>query len=288
MWRRQFPLSTRIAEAAPDTAREQGVDRTAPLRLTPHLVERPQYRELQRGDAPLLEPRIRYSQTQQFLPEWRRLARQLVIGREAPSEANSAYNFLRSRIIRRLEENGWNTVAVTSPSARSGTTLTAINLAISLARDYAHTALLVELDLVNPAFRRLLGFTQRQGIVDYLLEDTPIADILINPSIDRLTLLPAGSPVINSAEVLASTKMARLVGELRQRYRDRIVLFDLPAVLAQDDAMAFARFVDCALLVVEEGETRVHDLRRAVDLLKPTPILGTVFNRSRQAESAGR
>jgi len=227
---------------------------------------------------------MQYRQTQQFKPAWGRLARNRVIGAGASSEVYSAYNRLRTQIIQRLQENAWNTVAITSPSRASGNTLTAINLAISIAREFNYTVLLVELDLVNPSFREILGFTQQQGIVDHLLRDVPISEILLNPGIDRLVVIPAGSPVTNSSELLSSPKMIRLVEELKIRYERRIILFDLPSVLTNGDAMAFSPLVDCALLVVEEGETRVSDVRRALDYLRSTNILGVVLNRSIHVE----
>jgi protein-tyrosine kinase len=235
-----------------------------------------------------MELRVRYQHLKQFEPERRRLARNLVIGTAASNQVYSAYNYLRTQVIHRLQENGWNTVAVTSPSRESGNTLTAINLAISIARNYNYTVLLVELDLVNPSFGRLLGFEQRQGIVDHLLYDVPISEIMLDPGIDGLVVIPAGSPVTNSSELLSSPKMTRLVEELKLRYKQLIVLFDLPSVLSVDDAMAFSPFVDCALLVVEEGETRVNDVRRALDYLRSTKILGVVLNRSNQAASDGK
>ncbi|HXW72720.1 MAG TPA: hypothetical protein VEK34_15060, partial [Methylocella sp.] len=100
----------------------------------------------------------------------------LVIGSGAPSKVCSAYNRLRTQVLIRLQKNGWNTVAITSPSRASGNTLAAINLAISIARDFSYTVVLVELDLVNPSFRQVLGFKQRQGIADYLLRDVPIEE----------------------------------------------------------------------------------------------------------------
>jgi protein-tyrosine kinase len=204
------------------------------------------------GAAAPMELGVRDRQTNLFKPARRQPARDLVIGAGPPSEIYSAFKRLRNQIIKRLQENGWTTVAITSPFRASGTTLTAINLAISIARDFSYTVLLVELDLVDPSFRQVL------------------------------------SPVTNSSELLASPKMARLLGELKLRYEHRIVLFDLPAVLAIDDAKAFSPFVDCALLVVEEGETRVNDVRRALDHLKSTKILGVVLNRSFDVENDGK
>jgi Mrp family chromosome partitioning ATPase len=111
---------------------------------------------------------------------------------------------------------------------------------------------------------------------------------MFNPGIDRLVMIPAGSAAANSAELLSSSKMTRLVEELKLRYQPRVILFDLPSALAHDDAMTFAPFVDCALLVVEEGETRVSDVRRAVDYLGSTNILGVVINRSMHVERDGK
>jgi len=82
--------------------------------------------------------------------------------------------------------------------------------------------------------------------------------------------------------------MSGLVEELKHRYEDRIVLFDLPPVLTSDHAMAFSPLVDCALLVVEEGETRINDVRRALDCLRSTNILGVVLNRSIHVETRRR
>jgi protein-tyrosine kinase len=226
-----------------------------------------------------------YQQARQFKPAAGRLARNFVIGNGATKQVLSPYSNLRTQIVGRIRENDWNTVAVTSPSRKSGNTLTAINLAISMARDFRYTVVLVELDLINPSFRQVLGFDQQQGIVDHLLRDVPIQDILLSPGIERLIVVPAGSPATNSSELLCSPKMTQLVAALKLRYEHPIILFDLPSVLAFDDAMAFSPLVDCALLVVKEGETRINDVRRAMDNLRSTKILGVAINRSIHVEN---
>ena len=100
--------------------------------------------------------------------------------------------------------------------------------------------------------------------------------------------MPAGLPVTNSSELMSSPGMVRLLAELKFRYRDHIILFDLPSVLSHDDATAFAPLVDCVLLVVQEGETRVYDVRQALNYLGTTKILGFVFNRSIHLENNGK
>ena len=68
--------------------------------------------------------------------------------------------------------------------------------------------------------------------------------------------------------------------ELKARYASRIVVFDLPPLLAAADVLAFAPHIEAALLVVEEGKTQRDDIRRAAELLSSTHLIGTVLNKS--------
>jgi protein-tyrosine kinase len=233
-------------------------------------------------DAPnlSLELRLHNQQAAKFEPDWNRLARNFVINPRAACDISSTYNVLRMRLLKSIEKNCWSTVAVTSPTRRSGNTLTAINLALSIARDLTRSVLLVELDFVNPSFNRILGFEKFRGMADYLLDDAGLSEIVLDIGVDGLTIIPAGSRVANSVDLLSSRNMARFVEELRRLNNHEVVLFDLPSVVAFEDAVAFSPLVDCALLVVEEGVTKVSDVRRALTRLEHTEILGTVLNRS--------
>jgi Mrp family chromosome partitioning ATPase len=75
------------------------------------------------------------------------------------------------------------------------------------------------------------------------------------------------------------------VNELRERYPDRLLVFDLPPVLGSDDALAFLPQVQCALVVVAEGSTRRDDLLRCMELLRKIPVVGTVLNRATDVTS---
>jgi Mrp family chromosome partitioning ATPase len=214
--------------------------------------------------------------------------RVLAAAPQGPSEGDSAYSFIRTQILQRLQEKNWRTVAVTSPSRKSGNTLTTINLAIRIARTFNYGVLLVELDFVNPSFHKRLGFAPGKGVVDYLQHDVPISEIELETGIDGLIAIPAGSPVPYSSELLSSPRMAGFVEELKIRYQHEIILFDLPSILSSDDAVAFSPFVDCSLLVVEEGETRIGDVRQALDYLRSTRMLGIVLNQSIHVMNDGR
>ncbi len=207
---------------------------------------------------------------------------------KGPGDGEAAYSFIRTQIVQRLRENDWRTVAITSPSPRSGNTLTTVNLAIRIARTSSHEVLLVELDLVNPSFHKLMGFAPGKGVADFLLRDVPIPEIEMETDVEGLTAIAAGAPVSSSSELLSSPRMARFVEELKLRYPHEIILFDLPSILSSDDAVAFAPLVDCSLLVVEEGETRVADVRQALGYLRSTRMLGIVLNRSIHVVNDGR
>lgn len=192
-----------------------------------------------------------------------------------------AYKILRTQVLQRLQEKRLNSLAITSPGINEGRTLTAVNLAISLAMEINYTVLLVDADLRNPGVHKQLGMDVQHGLSDFLTADTPLPELLVHPSgIPRLVVLPGGKPLINSAEMLNSPKMVRLVEELKTRYPSRIILFDLPPLLSTADALAFSPYVDAALLVVEEGKTQADDVKRAMDLLQGTYVLGTVLNKS--------
>ena len=209
------------------------------------------------------------------------LREQRIIAGMPPSPFTEAYNLLRTRILQIFKEHRWNTLAVTSPGVSAGKTLTAINLAISIAREVDHTVLLVDANLQQPDLLEHFGLPQRKGLSDYLTEDTPVTELLFKPGIvDRLVVLPGGRPLGNSSEMLSSPKMGQLVAEMKSRYPSRIVIFDLPPLLTSSDTLAFAPLVDAALLVVEEGVTQKDELQQAVELLSVTNIVGTVLNKA--------
>jgi protein-tyrosine kinase len=116
--------------------------------------------------------------------------------------------------------------------------------------------------------------------------EVAIANALVNPQgYRKLLLLPGLAAVSNSSESLASARTQNLTREIKNRYTNRVVLFDLPPVLGHDDALAFAPQVDAALVVAGEGNTRREDLLRCFEILRNIPIIGTVLNGSRTTAS---
>ena len=198
-------------------------------------------------------------------------------GFEASAEP---YRQLRTQVLQKLRANDWKTLAITSPSENSGKTITALNLAISLSLEVNQTVMLVDLDLRNPGVLRSLEISAEKGLVDHLKGEVSVGDILINPGFERLVIMPGKADPNYSSEILSSPEMKALLEDLTSKYRSRILIFDLPALLGNDDALVFVPFVDAALLVVEEGVTKPEDMRRSLQLLEGINVLGTILNKA--------
>lgn len=202
---------------------------------------------------------------------------------EAP-EADP-YRVLRTRIMHRRQGSSCNSIMVTSAVPGEGKTLTAINLAVTFAREFSQTVLLVDCDLRRQNIHQVLGYRSDKGVVDYLLNDEPLAELIVWPGIEKLTVISGGRIMNDSSELLASPRMQRLVEEMKHRYPERLIIFDLPPVLAGADALAFASLADFVLMVVLAERTSGKDVQKAVSLLPQEKVLGMVLNRG---NSGGR
>jgi Mrp family chromosome partitioning ATPase len=198
---------------------------------------------------------------------------------EEDSVPSVAYKMLRTRVLQRMRRNGWKTVAVTGTSPGEGKSLTAINLSISLARDVGTSVVLADLDLRRPSIHRHLGIAARYGIGDFLPGAVALEQAAVCPGIERLGVLVNEHSFPSSSEMLTSPQTQNLVRRTREG-DGRIVVFDLPPLLASDDMLAFCPLVDAVLLVVAQGMTRHADMQAAQDLLQNVNLVGVVLNRS--------
>jgi protein-tyrosine kinase len=231
--------------------------------------------------SPRLSHLITYTKTQVYEPRRTVLESNRIVDPLDSGAVASAFRMLRTQVLQRLDERGWRSMAVLSAGPNDGKTTTAINLAVNLASDNRHTVLLVDCDLRRPGVAAGLDIAPEFGVDDVLCGKARVDQCLYHPrGIERLVVLPARSTLSNSSEALSSSRGRAFVQELRARYPERILLFDLPPILGADDAVAFLPMVECALVVVAERRTPRDDLLRCMELTRSTPIIGTVLNRS--------
>ena len=209
------------------------------------------------------------------------LAENRLVAHDNSSALADTFRLLRTQVLHRMTAKGASTLAVCSANSGEGKSLVACNLAISLALNVDRSVLLVDLDLRRPSIIGYFGIEPPYGLGDYLQERRPLADCLLRPGIERLVLLPTLRPLQLSSEILSSPRMRSLAEELRTRYPDRIVIYDMPPLLATDDFISFAPLIESALLVVEENKTPKPDIRRCLELIPPEKLVGSVLNKTK-------
>ena len=207
------------------------------------------------------------------------IAKNRCVGFFSNRQGVEPYRVLRTQIFQRTLDKGSNTLMVTSPLSEEGKSLTAINLSFVIAKEFKQTVLLVDCDLRQQSIHKILGIPSEKGLADYMLDNYPLEKIIIWPGVEKMTLISGGRTIWRSSELLGAPRMKELVAEMKTRYPDRYVIFDLPPVLSVADALAFAPLVDSVVMVVQAGKTPLPDVKKALGALPQEKILGIVLNR---------
>ena len=195
------------------------------------------------------------------------------------SFAAEQYQGLRLTIERVARSRDVKVIAVSSPAAGDGKTVTAINLAGALARGSSDRVLLVDADLRRPSVGSLLGIgREERGFADMLAEGgPPFGDVVQSTPLANLSVLTAGTPRGGVSELLRSPSLDTMLRDARQQYA--YVVVDTPPLLPVFDSALLAKQVDAVLLVVSANQTPRKLLGEALNMLEPSKVLGIVFNR---------
>lgn len=210
-------------------------------------------------------------------------ATQLVSLTNPASFAAEQYQNLRLKIERLRQTRDLRVIAITSPGASDGKTVTSINLAGALARGASSRVLLIDADLRRPEIANQLriegdgtGFADLVGPREVPLQQT------IRP-LDRhnVDVITAGNVAGPIHEVFRSAQLPQLLSTVRDRY-DYVIL-DTPPIVPVVDSALLARVVDGVLLVVSANKTPRKLLEEALNELDPAKVIGIVFNNDNRA-----
>lgn len=236
---------------------------------------------LSEGASPVAElGTLSYVQTKVVPLQAAHLERQRIVAFNKNSSMGWAFDLLRTQVLKVMDENGWRTLAITSPTPEAGKTVLAINLAMSIAHYTTKTALLVDFDLRRPKVGDYLDLPMDKSLNDLLAGQAQLQDVLVNPTLPRFVVLPTRKPVALSTEVLSSPLVGDLIADLRERYDSRIVIFDLPPLLSSDDAITVLPKFDCVLLVVANGMNSKKEIEDSLHHLATANLIGTVLNKA--------
>ena len=208
----------------------------------------------------------------------------LVALSDTQSTIAEQFKLLRAKIFCREKACRSLAIMITSAQSLDGKSVVAANLAVTIAQGINEHVLLVDCDLRQPSLHQLFGMQPCDGIREYLENGTSIAPYLQKTKVNKLTLLPAGKPPPNPSELLSSEKMRRLVEELRDRYQDRHIIFDVTPAGFAAEANFLATMMDNVLLVIRSGRTAMKPVMEAIDHIGRDRILGIVFNGDRETQ----
>lgn len=188
-------------------------------------------------------------------------------------------------------KNG-NLIMITSALADEGKSFCAVNLAMSIAMEMDHTVLLVDADVAHPSIPTYLGLQAprglQRGLLDLLLDDKlELADVMMRTNVEKLSILTAGKKSIHATELLASQSMSKLLADIAQRYRDRIVIFDSPPLLLTTESHVLATQMGQIVLVVEAETTPQKAVMEALRQIESCDVINLIFNKARSLPGVG-
>lgn len=179
-----------------------------------------------------------------------------------------------------MPEIGSNLIVVTSAVQGEGKTFCAINLALSLAAEVDRTVLLVDADILRPSVGARLGIESRTGLLDLLSDRSlDLPDVLLRTNVPKFTVLPAGVPRPDSAELLAGGHLKELFDELSRRYPDRIIVVDAPPLLPTSEARTLASRAGQVVMIVDAGSTSQAHVAQAFAAVEGCQNVMSVLNR---------
>lgn len=211
-----------------------------------------------------------------------------IIAHDFADHRARSYDMLRTQVLQTMSMSDWHMLAVTSPSPACGKTVTAINLALSIARQPDKPVLLIDFDLQRPQIGNYLGLKPKQGVLSLLEGRAKFRDVVVNARIadSQLAILPCETSTLRSSELIASRAMTGLLQEIKQAFKNWTVIVDLPPILAGDEVISILPQLDCVLFVAAAGTSTLPQIKECVRHLESTPVIRMVLNKSAESHQA--
>jgi capsular exopolysaccharide synthesis family protein len=205
--------------------------------------------------------------------------RLIVVGKEESLGAEK-FRFLAVRLRHLRQSRPLKKILITSTIPQEGKSTVAANLACTLARRRQQKTLLLEGDLRRPTLAARFGLGRIPGLCEWLSGQTQGINLYRLESLG-LWVLPAGAAPENPLELMQSGKLAPLMNQL-EAWFDWIVI-DSPPVLPLADASMWSRLADGILLVTRNGTTEKRQLKRGIEAIEKSKLLGALVNSSANA-----
>jgi len=210
-----------------------------------------------------------------------------ILAHDVLDRRSKPYEILRTQVLRTMNAQNWQLLAVTSPTPGCGKTLTAINLAMSIARQPEKSVLLVDLDMQRPQLATNLGLRCANGLLGVLEGRTALTDAVFQARVGKyqLMVLPCEKSTSHSSEWMASREMRNVIQAIRKEFSSYIVILDMPPVLPSDEVISILPQLDCVLLTAAVGVSTVAEIEQCNRHLQSTELVRVVLNKSAEINS---
>lgn len=188
---------------------------------------------------------------------------------------------MRTRVVQQMRANNWRRIAITSPTAGCGKSTIALNLAFSMARQPNMRTMLLDFDLRRPSLAGMLKLKQPVSFSEVLRHEQLFSASAVRFG-DNLAIAANHGRTRDTSELLGSDQMTMTLTQIQSTYAPDIMICDMPPVLAADDMMAFARQVDCVLIIAAAEATTIKEIDLCErELAQQTNVMGIVLNKCR-------
>lgn len=193
-------------------------------------------------------------------------------------EVLNEFREIRTKLLQKAGQQNF-VLLVSSLTEHGGSSFTAINLAAAFALDERKTSLYIDCNLHDPYAAKLLPTEPEYGLTDYLENPSlTVEDIIYASGIPRLRVIPSGAMRETAVEYFNSLRMEELMRSLKQRYPDRFIILDVPAVSIGAEARILAQLCDYAALVVPFGKVTTSQVLSGIDAVGKERFAGLIFN----------
>ncbi|MFK8081556.1 MAG: CpsD/CapB family tyrosine-protein kinase [Granulosicoccus sp.] len=188
---------------------------------------------------------------------------------------------LRTKLYQLQPDSNFS-VMVSSVVPEGGGSFISLNLAATIAFDQAKTAMLVEANLHAPVMHKLMKLLDREGapgLLEYLEQPELGIKQIVNPSgVPRLRVVPLGKHSEISAEHFTSARYQQLMVDIQERYDNRYIIVDGPAMSTSADARILSEICDYTVLVIPYGGVTPGALDAVIDEIDERKLAGIVIN----------
>ena len=231
-----------------------------------------------KGAAPFRIPN--QSDLSVFTPDSALLDNNHIVGFHSRHLSSRPFSLLRSQLLKRMKARDHKLLGVTSPAPGAGKSFLTANIAATMSRlpnQYIHV---FDLDLRRASLAANYGLTGEIGLERFLTGETDdLSKIGRHVEGTNLALYPCFTNDLDTMPLLASDRFAAFIASLRALPEDHLVLFDMPPVFANDDAMVVASQIDAYLMIIEQGRNSQKQVQDAIRLLDPSECIGPVLIR---------